>query len=330
MLKLISRSNGSKVKFHLTRWGIVALAVVVALGSVGVTYANWKGHGHGWGNLNHFWRPDLTVCSSYTNCSACFLTASAHDNETIKDVAETTVDKQDCDTLIITINNAYPGYEGIVDFCIQNIGIMVATITTININIHNLGYLQIDLNGDVQEGADIQPGEIKCGQLVIHGLPQENTQNRTFTFDININIECGPRECETAYAYYPGNAQCFLDLGYTKWGWTNGPLSPGHYEFDIYAGAGQCDLSKGENIGTLTVDYDESTHTVTVNYDITGSGYWMTETHLYVGNDPLPPNPGKPGQYPYSHTLDNETTDDYTITGLYGDIYIIAHAVACQ
>jgi hypothetical protein len=61
----------------------------------------------------------------------------------------------------------------------------------------------------------------------------------------------------------------------------------------------------------------------------------MTATHLYVGSNRLPRDRrGRetvaPGQYPYGHdTLNNVTTDSYTVTGLSGDIYVIAHAVVC-
>jgi len=37
------RGKGLTGKFHFTRWGIVALALVVALATIGVTYAGMKG-----------------------------------------------------------------------------------------------------------------------------------------------------------------------------------------------------------------------------------------------------------------------------------------------
>ena len=61
----------------------------------------------------------------------------------------------------------------------------------------------------------------------------------------------------------------------------------------------------------------------------------MTETQLYVGAEPFPRGPnGKyttaPGQYGNTHEPpDDETTDTHTITGLSGDIYVVAHAVVC-
>ena len=122
-------------------------------------------------------------------------------------------------------------------------------------------------------------------------------------------------------------------MGFKPWGWTNGPLGPpGSYEFQLWEDAGGCDIEKGRLVGTLTIDYDGSTANVT--YEMS-AGNWMTGTHLYVGNDHLPRDKKgnetvSPGQYPYKHDdLDNVTTDSYTVTGLSGNIYVVAHAVVC-
>ena len=140
-------------------------------------------------------------------------------------------------------------------------------------------------------------------------------------------------QCETGYAYGGAYATCFTELlGQGPWGWSNGPLPPDIYTFDIYAGAGQCDISKGRLVGTLTIDYDGSTAIVIYSMD---EGFTMKETHLYIDNDPLPINhkgecTTAPGQYPYIHDdLNNVTTDSYTVTGLSGDIHVVAHAVVC-
>jgi len=171
-----------------------------------------------------------------------------------------------------------------------------------------------------------------------------------FTFNIFCSGSNPSEECETAFAYGADYAHCFIDDldfapwnipdGYfERWGWTNGPLGTGTYYFDIYAGAAQCDLSKGTLVGTLTVAYSGGTATVTYTMN---TGYTMDETHLYVGNDILakkctPPSSTNcewtvaPGQFPYKHDglPDNTTTDTYTVTGLSGDIFVVAHAVVC-
>jgi hypothetical protein len=138
--------------------------------------------------------------------------------------------------------------------------------------------------------------------------------------------------CETAFAYGVGDASCFIGMSsgrntISRWGWTNGPLAEGSYWFDIYAAAGQCDLSKGTNVGTLTVHYQGGTAQVCYNEF---QGVTLSETHLYVGNDPLPLDKKgyptvAPGQYPYSGSPDG----CYQISGLSGEIYVVAHAEAC-
>jgi hypothetical protein len=163
----------------------------------------------------------------------------------------------------------------------------------------------------------------------------------------NIMLTCEDREfeiggCETMFA--KGNddiALCFIDdeeNNFNRWGWTNGPLSTGTYSFDIYAGAGQCDITKGALAGTVELVYDADLGEAVVTY-MTNEDYVLTETHLYIGSDPYPlQKKGKnyvptvaPGQFPYQHgDLDNESEDSFTISGLSGEIYIIAHGVVCE
>ncbi|MCD4729837.1 MAG: hypothetical protein K8R74_04500 [Bacteroidales bacterium] len=137
-------------------------------------------------------------------------------------------------------------------------------------------------------------------------------------------------DCETAYAYGDDLATCFLDIPELKtnnWGWSNGPISdPSSYSWDIYAGAGQCDITKGTLVGTLDVDYSAGTVIVTYNID---PDFTMDENHLFIGEngEMLPRKKGKyttaPGQFPYSGQ------SSYTIDGLSGDIYVVAHSVVC-
>jgi uncharacterized repeat protein (TIGR01451 family) len=125
------------------------------------------------------------------------------------------------------------------------------------------------------------------------------------------------------------------------WGWTNGPLPEGSYEWDIYAGAGQNILDNGTVVGTLYVDYVDGCATVKYELD---AGYYLGETHLWVGSDPLPSvKRGKtsvytnaPGQFPYGDSFGFDpmdpttwttTTWEYTVCGLEGDIYVAAHSV---
>jgi len=154
----------------------------------------------------------------------------------------------------------------------------------------------------------------------------------------HVRIYEGPRppRGETAFAYGGGYATCFRSMDFDgngkgdfkNWGWSNGPLGPGSYNFDIYAGAAKCNINKGTLVGTLTIDYDGSTATVTYTMD---AGWTMQTTQLYVGSEPLPrDNKGdytvSPGQYTEIHAGINAPTDTYTISGLSGNIYVVAHA----
>ena len=141
-------------------------------------------------------------------------------------------------------------------------------------------------------------------------------------------------ECETFFALgEDALAICFLQDGFNRWGWTNGPLSTGEYNFDLYAGAGQCDTEKGTQVGILTINYNELTGTAEIGFEML-DGFVLSETHLYIGNDPYPNDKkGKPtvapGQFPYQHDIDDAASDSYIINDLSGEIYVIGHGVVC-
>lgn len=151
---------------------------------------------------------------------------------------------------------------------------------------------------------------------------------------------------ETAFAKSTDYSTCFIDHvfipdqymprkqnnsfdTFERWGWSNGPLAAGTYNFPIYAGAGQCNLYNGTQVGNLHVVYDGNT--AVISY-ILASGFTMTEAQLYAGALPLALNNGEytvsPGQYPHnSGPLSNVSSYSYTFNGLTGNIFIVAHAV---
>ncbi|MBS3956339.1 MAG: hypothetical protein KGZ40_02225, partial [Clostridiales bacterium] len=146
---------------------------------------------------------------------------------------------------------------------------------------------------------------------------------------------------ETAWAYGDDYAKPNWDYVNNRfWGWTNGPLSEGSYEWDLYAGAGANILSNGTVIGKVYVDYEDGCVTVTYEVD---EGYAIGEAHLWVGNDVLPKvkrgrtsvYTNAPGQFPYGDSygfdpVDSstwESTWTWTQCGFKGDIYVAAHAV---
>lgn len=167
----------------------------------------------------------------------------------------------------------------------------------------------------------------------VEQIDQKNvsTEKRPDHIIENSNEES---ECETFFAQGDDTlAMCFLDDGFNRWGWTNGPLTNGEYTFDLYAGAGQCNTEKGTLVGELTINYDEQNGTAEIGFEML-DGFVLSETHLYVGNEPYPTNKkGKPtvapGQFPYQHNLNSAASDSFTINDLSGEIYVIGHGVVC-
>lgn len=179
-------------------------------------------------------------------------------------------------------------------------------------------------------------------------LVEQGMWGTYFTITLTCNTTTsGGDKCETAFAYGGGTnaidsdtTNSFLEIDedgdsvgdFNRWGWSIGPLEQGSYEFDIYAGAGQSNITKGTLVGTLLLDYDGTTATVTFSMD---AGYHtLNETHLYVGNEILARDVNgdytvAPGQYSFIHeNLDTSTSDTFVV-GESGNIYIVAHAVVC-
>jgi hypothetical protein len=152
-----------------------------------------------------------------------------------------------------------------------------------------------------------------------------------------------PEGCETAFAY-SADSLCFLNdnnLNSNRWGWTIPITEPVTDSiFRIIAGAGQCILSNGTYVGTLTIDYDAPT--LTVKYDL-DAPYTLDQIHVYAGPEKYPrksyPNGDftvAPGQYnvvdesPDSpeHTVQISTDKEGNSLGQ--NIWVIAHAVVCK
>ena len=141
---------------------------------------------------------------------------------------------------------------------------------------------------------------------------------------------------ETAWAFGCDAATCFLDIpdedgtGFDRWGWSNGPFSEeGTYTFDLYAGAGDCNLENGTLVGELIVAYDGTKADVT--FAMCGT-YEMSETQVYVGPEILPRFEGDytiaPGQFINSHELpEGVVTDTYEILDVQPGFHVVAHAV---
>lgn len=173
-------------------------------------------------------------------------------------------------------------------------------------------------------GAHVGPGGANFdSELGAYGVStwgwilDPETKDRLYVMDFNFRTEC-EKDCETAFARGTDGATCFIDNGFSRWGWSIGPLAEGDYSYDVYAGAGQCDINKGELVGTVDVSYSGGNVDVTYNID---SAYEVTETHTYAGTAMYPTKKGEPTVAPGQYSI----TED-----LSGEIYVIAHAVVCK
>ena len=173
----------------------------------------------------------------------------------------------------------------------------------------------------------------------------ETGQNASAT--LIINWEPPDEVCwgdDTAWAYGDEYAEPNWDyVNNRNWGWTNGPLEEGSYEWEIYAGAGQNILENGYVVGTLYVKYEDGCVSVTYEMD---EGYYLGEMHLWVGDGDRPYLPtvsrgrndvytNAPGQFPYgtNYGFDPDDLDTWKIdwnfekSDFEGDVYVAAHAV---
>lgn len=141
-------------------------------------------------------------------------------------------------------------------------------------------------------------------------------------------------KCETMFAK-GSDGRCFADTepySFQRWGWTNAIEEGFDDKLELWAGAGQCKTEKGTLVGYLHVSYTDGT--LTAKYEMM-NGYYMKETHFYAGSDMYPYKKNgsptvAPGQYPYKNEmLDYATSDEYTVEGLEGMVYLIAHGEVC-
>ncbi len=119
-----------------------------------------------------------------------------------------------------------------------------------------------------------------------------------------------------------------LNLTKMRWGWAINILEDGETTYEIWAGAGLNDVSKGTLVGELTVTKTGDDVNIFYNLD---PDFEMQEVHIYAGD--LAPTTIAPGQYghiAYFDPMQVTYDSDFIIEDLDGDgIWIIAHAVVC-
>jgi hypothetical protein len=134
------------------------------------------------------------------------------------------------------------------------------------------------------------------------------------TADVAVYVQCFVYE--TAFAKAATGSSCFLDFGFSRWGWTN-LISQGTFEMPLFAGAGQC--TGGTEVGKVVVSYIGNV--LIVNFELDAM-YDLDSTHVYGGNTMFPKI--KVGK----RLVDTVAPGQYYIDSPLGDtIYVIAHAV---
>jgi len=203
-----------------------------------------------------------------------------------------------------------------------------ATITEIDktVNIKDVS----DLFGEVDFGSVTAPndktitytkdfawedyGADNCGDFVYNNTATIVETEQSAKATLKVNVQC--YVYETAYAL--GDPEgCFIP-DFKNWGWTN-LISPSEvdYTWDLWAGAGQCDTSKGTLVGSVTVNYDGTN--VTYNYNVVAP-YLLDETHFYAGLAQYPTDKkGNPTVAPGQYTNNNPFNGE--------DVFVIAHGV---
>ena len=153
-----------------------------------------------------------------------------------------------------------------------------------------------------------------CGSFTYGNIATIVETEQSANATLKVNVQCYVDE--TAYAK-GDDAICFIPT-FAQWGWTN-PIEPSSYTWDLWAGAAQCDTSRGTLVGTVTVDYNDGGLSVEFNLEAPNL---RVESHVYAGSTEFPQqrrgrrtvNTVAPGQY-------------YIEDGLSGEIYVIVHAV---
>lgn len=121
-----------------------------------------------------------------------------------------------------------------------------------------------------------------------------------------------------------------LKLTKNRWGWAAkiGP-SPKQETYELWAGAGLNNTSKGKFVGILTVDWAKPVGQVTYTLD---KGFVLRELHVYA--DDAKPSTIAPGQYgttEYFMPPVTERTVTLSVEDAANDgFWLIAHAVVCE
>lgn len=158
--------------------GLICLALVLALGSLGVGYALWSDSLYIEGTVN---TGDVDVCVisvSDDDSSHQFNWDPGYD----KDVASTQATIIDCNHVTVTVTDAYPSYENFVHFTTAILGTVPVRLQAIVITNPN-PCLEVDAWDGW--GEQRHPGEYADNTLWFHIL-QCAEQGATYTFTVEF------------------------------------------------------------------------------------------------------------------------------------------------
>ena len=141
--------------------------------------------------------------------------------------------------------------------------------------------------------------------------------------------------------FLEADSRCFIDDGFSRWGWTIGPFDRAITDYcgSVWAGAGACNTGFGFLVGTLCVSVTNSgeyTATWTTDSSYDGGIYNWDSFQFYIGDGEYPldsqlEETAAPSQYTQVHDL-GYNTQSYTISGdgiNTEEYWFIGHAYVC-
>ena len=162
----------------MKRIGLICLALVLALGAMGVGLAQWT--------------ETLTisgvVCTGELDVD--YTNVNCSDNEGAEDVATCSVTvsgADDSEVLTITIDNGYPCYTCTVDFDVINAGTIPVNLGGVQLTGVNATALGVNVAVDTAT-TGLAVGATKAGQITIH-IEDGASETTTYTFAGTILAE---------------------------------------------------------------------------------------------------------------------------------------------
>lgn len=165
-----------------------------------------------------------------------------------------------------------------------------------------------------------------CGSFVYENTATIVETGQSADATLKVNVQCFVDETTFAkgddegFGLIPADrVEAFCDNGFSRWGWTN-QIGEGDYNWNLWAGAGQCDTANGDLVGTVAVTFGpDGFFSAVITLE---GGYLLLEEHVYAGSTMFPQV--RQGR----RVVDTVAPGQYYIEGdLSGDIWVIVHGV---